>query len=69
MKSAEEMLRDGVPSELVPVLTRMMAPRAEDRYQSMTDVIAALRPFVEPATTGDIPEMAAAALERYAASG
>lgn len=60
---------DGVPPALVSVIMRMMAPRADERYQSITDVIEALRPFVEPATTGDYPEMAAAALACNAASG
>lgn len=63
-----QMVNDGVPPALAPVLARMMAVRAEERYPSMTEVIAALRPFVEPASTGDYPEMAAAALEQLAAA-
>lgn len=66
---SSQMRRDGVPPALAPVLARMMAVRPEERYPSMTEVIAALRPFVEPASTGDYPEMAAAALEQLAASG
>ncbi|VTU01194.1 serine threonine protein kinase : Serine/threonine protein kinase OS=Pirellula staleyi (strain ATCC 27377 / DSM 6068 / ICPB 4128) GN=Psta_4397 PE=3 SV=1: Pkinase [Gemmataceae bacterium] len=57
-----------VPTGLSQVVAKMMAKRPGDRYPSMTEVIAALRPFVEPAPTGDSPEMAAAALEQLAAS-
>jgi WD40 repeat protein len=37
----------GVPSALVGVLDRMIAPDPERRYQNMTDVATALSPFVE----------------------
>ncbi len=52
-----------VPESLSHIIAKMMAKRVEERYQSMTEVLAALRPFVARAPTGEYPEMAAAALE------
>ncbi len=54
---------DRMPKELADVVAKMMAKTPEERYQSMAEVIAALRPFVEPAPPGICPPMAAAALE------
>ncbi|MFO0825943.1 MAG: hypothetical protein U0792_22960 [Gemmataceae bacterium] len=55
-----------VPPALASVITKMTAKKPGDRFQSMTDVIAALRPFVVPAPPGTCPPMAAAALAQLA---
>ncbi|MFO0824070.1 MAG: serine/threonine-protein kinase [Gemmataceae bacterium] len=55
-------VRSDVPETLSPIVAKMIEKRPENRYQSMAEVIAALRPFVEPAPVGNFPPMAEAAL-------
>ena len=59
--SLPRMLRAGVPRGLADVLTRMLELRPEQRYQSMAEVIDALRPFVRSDPSGRSPGLAAAA--------
>ena len=43
--------RDDVPAGLQEVLQRMMAKRTDDRFQTPTEVAAALAPFADPTRT------------------
>lgn len=58
--------RQEVPAELSRLIAKMMAKKPEDRYQSISEVVAALRPFVVPSATRTCPPMAAAALAQLA---
>ena len=45
-------LRPDVPREVTDIVVRMMARRPDDRYQTMEDVVRALRPFAADAIQG-----------------
>jgi serine/threonine protein kinase len=64
--SQKQTVHEQTPSALASVLTKMTAKKPEDRYQSMLEVIEALRPFVVSASLGTCPPMAAAALSQLA---
>jgi serine/threonine protein kinase/WD40 repeat protein len=50
--------RDDIPPGLSAVLAKMMAKQPEDRYQTPSDVAAALAPFCCPGSITAVPEVA-----------
>jgi serine/threonine protein kinase len=58
-------LRRDVPEAMEAVLTRMLAKKPEDRYQTPTEVVAALAPWaqlpIDPPTEEELPQLSPAA--------
>jgi serine/threonine protein kinase len=66
-----EDLRPGLPAGLAAVIRKMMAKRAEDRYQTPAEAAAALAPFLTPQpeeTAADLRKAATVSSARKAAS-